>query len=136
MLFTHMSNFVHKNPKMAKHFRSFPHKIALGCIKIVVVCYQFIFIKSLTYQLSYLALEIFFECLVIPKVSIFFCVWSIWVFSAPLIQTFFTFAMIDLQIILSMVKPRFFVFPPYLGDFEKQWFGLYFFNNADFDLFR
>lgn len=50
------------------------------------MCDQFIFIKPLKYQLSYLALEIFFERLVIPKVSIFFCVWSNWVFSAPLIK--------------------------------------------------
>ena len=27
---------------------------------------------------------------------------------------------------LSMVKPRFFVVPSYLSDFEKQWFGLCF----------
>ena len=74
MLFTHIRNFVHKIPKMTKNFRSFPHTIAPGCIKIVVVCYKFIFIKTRTYQLPYLALEIFFECLVIPKVSIFFCV--------------------------------------------------------------
>ena len=83
MLFTHVSNFVHKSPKMTKLFRRFREEIAHVWVKIVVVFGQSIFITSLTYQLSSLVLEIFFEWVVILKFLILFCVWSIYVFSAP-----------------------------------------------------
>ena len=74
---THVSNFVHRSLKTTKIFRRFRQKIAIGCIKIVVVFDQFI------YQLSSLVLEIFFECMVITKFLIFFLCVSIWVFSVP-----------------------------------------------------
>ena len=67
MLFTHVSNFVHKSPKMTKLFRRFREEIAPVWVKIVVVFGQSIFIKSLIYQLSSLVLEIFFEWVVILK---------------------------------------------------------------------
>ena len=44
------------------------------------------FIKSLIYQLSSLVLEIFFQWVVILKFLILFCVWSIYVFSAPFLK--------------------------------------------------
>ena len=47
----------------------------------------------------------------------------------------YVFFLIILLLILSMVKPRLFAFPPYLSGFENQWFGLCFFNNGDFDSF-
>ena len=89
MLFTHVSNFVHKSPKMTKLFRRFREEIAPVWVKIVVVFGQSIFIKSLIYQLSSLVLEIFFEWVVILKFLILFCVWSIYVFSAPFLKKVF-----------------------------------------------
>ena len=83
MLFTHVSNFVHKSSKMTKLFRRFREEIASVWVKIGVVLDQSIFIRSLIYQLSSLAHEIFFEWMVILKFLILFCVWSIYVFSAP-----------------------------------------------------
>ena len=86
MLFTHVSNFVHKSPKMTKLFRRFREEIAPVWVKIVVVFGQSIFIRSLVHQLSSLVLEIFFEWVVILKFLILFCVWSIYVFSAPFLK--------------------------------------------------
>ena len=86
MLFTHVGNFVHKSPKITKLFRRFREEIAPVWVKIVVVFGQSIFIKSLIYQLSSLVLEIFFEWVVILKFLILFCVWSIYVFSAPFLK--------------------------------------------------
>ena len=86
MLFTHVSNFVHKSPKMAKLFRKFREEIAPVWVKIAVVFGQSIFIRSLIYQISSLVLEIFFKWVGILKFLILFCVWSIYVFSAPLFK--------------------------------------------------
>ena len=71
---------------MTKLFRRFREEIAPVWVKIVVVFGQSIFIKSLIYQLSSLVLEIFFEWVVILKFLILFCVWSIYVFSAPFLE--------------------------------------------------
>ena len=86
MLLTHVSNFVHKSPKMTKVFRRFREEIAPVWVKTVVVFGLSIFIKSLIYQLSSLVLEIFFQWVVILKFLILFCVWSIYVFSAPFLK--------------------------------------------------
>ena len=86
MLLTHVSNFVHKSPKMTKFFRRFREEIAPVWVKTVVVFGLSIFIKSLIYQLSSLVLEIFFQWVVILKFLILFCVWSIYVFSAPFLK--------------------------------------------------
>ena len=86
MLLTHVSNFVHKSPKMTKVFRRFREEIAPVWVKTVVVFGLSIFIKSLIYQLSSLVLEIFFQWVVILKFLILFCVWSIYVFSTPFLK--------------------------------------------------
>ena len=86
MLFTHVSNFVHKSPKTTKLFRRFREEIAPVWVKIGVVVDQSLFIRSLIYQVFSLILEIFFESVVILKFLILFCVWSIYVFSAPFLK--------------------------------------------------
>ena len=50
------------------------------------------------YQLSSLVLEIFFEWMVIPKFLIYFCVWSIQVFSAPLFKKVYLKALIKIWV--------------------------------------
>lgn len=62
MLFTKITNFVHRNPKniMTKSFRNFCRKLVPEFIKIQFLCDEITFIKSLTYQLMYLVIE--FDC--------------------------------------------------------------------------
>ena len=116
MLLTHVSNFVHKSPKMTKVFRRIREEIAPVWVKTVVVFGLSIFIKSLKYQLSSLVLEIFFQWVVILKFLILFCVWSIYVFSAPFLKkVYLKEVRFGFQLILRQFQKIFFLLFPSLN---------------------